>query len=314
MNNFYTSEECQPLFKPLYLLPTHFIINIPFQQLQILIEEFMDSYDNYTAYDKQFVCEAKYIGQYFNNKNGNYFDFEINIYKEEVFDSKSNCILECNKLCGNEDIIEFRKFYAHLRNYLLPDNYPLDNDFDFTPKPLPEHLIIPLTSADALIALEPIIKFANSNNKYEQGLAAKLFCELTMQEDIIMFLIEFDCISVIFELLMYNYDNLIKTQAIYSILNLLRHKMYKVSDILLNKKYVKNIDYIMEQVTGGSYKTAAFRRGAAEIIEYLASSEPDKFKKCIGLKKINAYIKHTECVEDYDIRGTINDTKNALDL
>jgi len=247
--------------------PTSNVV-VPEQPFYIAVTQFQTTFDIDTiisTIEQEFSCLSEVSFMFFPDKcrwESLYLSgptrckFEFNVYKN----GKDSHIVEGNRLCGEG--FPFSTIFKTVRSKFstkdLCSSPSSVTNFQYIPLPdtLPE-----LTSDEVADAVAPVLAMAGSGKYESQVNAAQIFCDLSLQQNMIEVLCETECVCALVDLCRIDFD-CCNQHAICALANLSSSR--NCQEVLLRDESF--LQYLLKLCCDGTFHTAEMRRECARIL------------------------------------------------
>lgn len=289
-------------------------VSVPDEPLYVAVTQFVSDYDIETIismieHELNNILEVSY--EFYHQKcrwEGVYLcgpsrcKFEFNIYKND----SGSYIIEANRICG--DNFCFGTMFRGIRDKFSSSCSSPTSVMNFQHIPLPE-TDIELSSSEIVAAITPILSMAASGLCESQVNAAQIFCDLSMQPNMVQVLCEQDCVKALVKLVRveFGYCN---QHAVCALANLSSSR--SCQEILLKDEAF--LQQLLQLCSNGSYNTAEMRRECARLLANLCSAKTSAMKvlRVVGADDVSSWMDTVDDLKDERLRLHAERAKNAL--
>jgi hypothetical protein len=215
--------------------------------------------------------------------------YEFNVYKNGL----GSYIVEGNRLCG--DSFPFSTMFRALRSKFTDDACSSPKSvLNFQFIPLPE-AALELSPSEIEEAVVPILSMVASGMYESQVNAAHIFCDLSLQQDMLEVLCQPRCINALVTLsrVEFNYCN---QHALCALANL-SHSRSCQEVLLSDESFLRSL---MQHCCNGTYNTAEMRRECARLFANLCQAKTSalKFYQVVGQDDVTQWIDSIDDITD----------------
>lgn len=228
--------------------------------------------------------------------------FELSVFKNGL----GSYLIEGNRLSG--DSFPFSNIYRRVRSKLSGEPPSPSSVTDFQFIPLPDS-VLELSSSEIFDAVTPILTMAGSGKYESQVNAAQMFCDLSMQQNMVEVLCEARCVKALVSLCDVEFDYC-NQHAICALANLSSSR--SCQDVLLEHDYF--LQNLIQMCCCGNYNTAEMRRECARLLANLCSvkSSAKKVFHSVGEDDIRRWMDSVDDLHDERLRLHANRAKQSL--
>lgn len=206
--NFVVSESKYTAPEPPFLLmATHFEINVDLDAIVQQIEQFLKEQQGLSFEFVQDDCQWNAV--YLNGSN--HSKIQISVYKSES--QFGAYIVEGNRLNGDGQ--SFRAIYSQLREQLCPYEACREADSFAAASPMPVPAAAPEPNG-----IDAIIRMAKEHTMEAHLEAARILCDVTMDEVMLPYLCENGCVDALHSIISTTHSDWAKQHAMVALANI----------------------------------------------------------------------------------------------
>eukprot|EP00602_Paraphysomonas_sp_CaronLab_P008291 CAMPEP_0185021230 /NCGR_PEP_ID=MMETSP1103-20130426/3906_1 /TAXON_ID=36769 /ORGANISM="Paraphysomonas bandaiensis, Strain Caron Lab Isolate" /LENGTH=381 /DNA_ID=CAMNT_0027552629 /DNA_START=136 /DNA_END=1278 /DNA_ORIENTATION=+ len=255
--------------KPFYIGPSQFLCALCLTELVTSVEIQLNRLFevSYKFHKDQCRWEAIYL------RGSSRCKFEINVYKE----NEGGFVVEGNRLSG--DGIPFSKIFREIKLSLCPGDSPVDTAIgsgrggESIPLPVCE----PLSAEEAAKAILPILGMANSKHIESRTEAAKILCDLSLQQDMHRVMCDSGCVSALVQLVQ-SEDGGCSQHAVCALANISSSR--PCQDVMVSSKAF--LPALLSLSVDGPFYSAEMRRECARTLANLCSGLAPRVLESVG--------------------------------
>lgn len=249
--------------QPFYVAVTQFatshnidtVISMIEYDLSTVAEVAFEFYDEKCRWDCVYLCGPARC------------KFEFNVYKN----GHGSYLIEGNRLSG--DGFPFSTIFRNIRSKFTTEACSSPKSvMDFQFIPLPE-TALELTSAEIADAVVPILAMASSGKCESQVIAAQIFCDLSLQQNMLEVLCQVECVHAMVALCRVEFD-FCNQHAVCALANLSSSR--SCQEVLLQDEIF--LHQLLQLCANGTYNTAEMRRECARLLANLCSAKASAVK------------------------------------
>jgi hypothetical protein len=228
--------------------------------------------------------------------------FEFNVFKGD----DSSFIIEGNRLCG--DSFPFSTMYRNVRTKFTGDCSSPNSVTNFQFIPMPE-ISLELTSTEIHDAVTPVLAMAASGKCESQVNAAQIFCDLSLQQNMLEVLCQPKTISALVDLCRVDFDYC-NQHAVCALANLSSSR--SCQDALLQDACF--LQQLLQMCCCGCHNSAEMRRECARLLANLcgAKSSAAQIIQHIGQDDVYRWMESVDDINDERLRLHAQRAKHAL--
>lgn len=272
---------------PYILMPSNFETNMRLDYLVIQIDKFLDEFHGISHTYVESNCEWTV----FFLTGSSHSKFQIHIYSDKS-KGENSYIIEGNRLRG--DASSFRSFYSQLKAKLatneevveFTDSFSMLSPFPVSSSLLPDNLL--------LAGLDSIFKMAQELTLEPQLEAAKILCDLTMDESFQQQLCESGCITVLYHLIKNSISEWAQQHAMSALANLSDSKVCQATIVDTQGM----LQLIIQYASNGPSRLTEISRNAVFILANLSISLPLQVMNVLGEKELSKWLRTVDAFID----------------
>lgn len=229
--------------------------------------------------------------------------FEFNVYKN----GNGSYIIEGNRLCG--DSFPFSTIFRSMRSKFADEvcSSPTSvMNFQFIP--LPE-TALELSSTEIAEAVTPIIAMAASGKCESQVNAAQIFCDLSLQQNMLEVMCQPECINALVSLCRVEFDYC-NQHALCALANLSSSR--SCQEVLIHHEAF--LQQLLQVCCNGTHNTAEMRRECARLLANLCSAKSSAVRvvQVVGEDDVTRWLDSVGDLSDERLRLHAERAKNSL--
>lgn len=291
-------------------------VNVPEQPFYIAVTQFTCDRDidmiMFTI-ENELSCVAEVSFEFFSKDctwKGIYLSgptrckFEFNVFKNGC----GSHIVEGNRLSG--DGFPFNTIFRNMRSKLSSEamcSSP-SSVINFQYIPLPETLP-ELSYEEITEALSPVLAMALSGKCESQVSAAQIFCDLSMQQNMIEVLCTDECVSALVQLCRVDFD-CCNQHAICALANLSSAR--NCQEVILRDESF--LQHLIQLCRDGCFRTAEMRRECARTLANLSSARANAVTmlQTVDQYEMSEWLDSVDAIKDDRLRLHAGRAKDAL--
>lgn len=229
--------------------------------------------------------------------------FEFNVYKN----GEGSFIIEGNRLCG--DSFPFSTIFRNVRAKFTEEMSSSPTSvMNFQCIPLPE-AAFELSFAEMAEAVVPIVAMATSGKCESQVNAAQIFCDLSLQQNMLEVLCQPECVSALVSLCRVEFD-FCNQHALCALANLSSSR--SCQEILFRDEAF--LQHLIVLCSNGTYNTAEMRRECARLLANLCSAKASAIRvlQAVGESDMSRWMDSVNDLQDERLRLHAQRAKHSL--
>eukprot|EP00341_Mesodinium_pulex_P009706 CAMPEP_0116994760 /NCGR_PEP_ID=MMETSP0467-20121206/68335_1 /TAXON_ID=283647 /ORGANISM="Mesodinium pulex, Strain SPMC105" /LENGTH=403 /DNA_ID=CAMNT_0004692915 /DNA_START=57 /DNA_END=1268 /DNA_ORIENTATION=- len=275
-----SSTEATVPEKPFYIGPSHFECSMSISEIKKHVEEQLNQM--FEVSYKFYESESRWEGVYM--RGSSRCKFEVNVYSDGA-----SFVVEGNRLSG--DSLPFRNIYRSIKMSMTPGSEvkPVTPMSESIPLPVSQDL----SAEDSLQALNVIVEMARASQLDTRAEAAKIFCDLSLQQNMHDILCDAGCLAVLVDLMTIDYD-CCNQHAACALANLSASR--SCQDLLVNN--ASFLPTLIKFTVDGPYDSSEMRRECARMLANICAGLAPRVVGNLGVDAMSSWVSGVANLKD----------------